>query len=501
MLSGFQNKFNLDLNYMNKPNLPKWLIVTLIAVFILRIPTFFDPFHYGDEMIYLTLGNGVRQGITLYSLLHDNKPPLLYLIAAVSGNIFWFRVILAFWNLTTIYFFWKLARKLFAKNSSVQKVATIFFAVFTTIPLFEGNIANAELFMILPTLLAFLILLSEKLTFSKVFLSGTIFAVSALFKIPSAFDAFTVIFFWLIVNNLSFKNLKKILFNCLVFALGFTSVILVTFIWYYFAGALKEYVIAAFLQNVGYLSSWRPDDTTQPFYIKNAPLLIRFGVVLFGSAILYLRRQHLSREFVFITLWLMLALFGATLSERPYPHYIIQVIPAISLLVGILVASKKMEQIYAIIPLGVAVFAFSYFNFWHYPTLPYYSNFINFATGAIDRSEYFNTFNSYTNRNYKIAQIVNSNTGEQDRVFVWGSDGSIYALSRRLPPIKYVADYHIKDFYSQKDTILKLRSNPPKIIAILPEADSFPALNNFVNDNYLLLGNINSASIWKRFIK
>ena len=56
----------------------------------------FEPYYYGDEMIYLALGQGLRQGIPLYLGLHDNKPPLLYLTAAISGNLFLFKVILAF---------------------------------------------------------------------------------------------------------------------------------------------------------------------------------------------------------------------------------------------------------------------------------------------------------------------------------------------------------------------------------------------------------------------
>ena len=486
---------------MNKLNLPKWLLFTLIVIFIFRIPTFFDPFHYGDEMIYLTLGNGIRQGVTLYSQLHDNKPPLLYLMAGVAGNVFWFRVILAFWNLASIYFFWRLSKILFSKNVLTQKISTIFFAIFTTIPLFEGNIANAELFMILPTTLAFLILLSRKLTTSRILFAGALFAASALFKIPSAFDLFTIVFFWLIVSGLAFKNIKKVVFNTTILGLGFVGVILATFIYYYFAGALKEYIIAAFLQNVGYLSSWRPDDVKLPFYIKNAPLLIRFGVVILGSILLFIKRQHLSREFIFITLWLLFALFGVTLSERPYPHYIIQLVPAISLLVGTLIASKNMEQVYAIVPLGLAVFSFSYFNFWHYPTAPYYTNFIKFASGSINKSEYFDSFNANTIRNYKIAQIVNTATGKKETVFVWGSDASIYAISRRLPPIKYVADYHIKDFYSQEETIKQLKTNPPGVIVILPEAESFPTLEMLVKDNYLYFENIDKATIWKKIVK
>src|SRR4030067_1377709 len=101
---------------LDKIHTPNWLVAVFAVVIILRIPSFFEPFSYGDEMIYLTLGEGVRQGMTLYKDIHDNKPPLLYLTAAVAGNVFWFKAILAFWNIITIVFFWHLAKALFTKN-------------------------------------------------------------------------------------------------------------------------------------------------------------------------------------------------------------------------------------------------------------------------------------------------------------------------------------------------------------------------------------------------
>jgi len=101
------------LSLLNKIHLPRWIIILLAVVLILRIPTFFEPFSYGDETIYLTLGEGIKQGKVLYKDIHDNKPPLLYILAAIAGNVFWFKTILAFWSLITIVLFWKLAKALF----------------------------------------------------------------------------------------------------------------------------------------------------------------------------------------------------------------------------------------------------------------------------------------------------------------------------------------------------------------------------------------------------
>ncbi|MEK7111921.1 MAG: hypothetical protein AAB875_01200, partial [Patescibacteria group bacterium] len=108
-----------------KFHIPVWLAILLGIVIVLRIPFFFEPFSYGDEMIYLALGEGIRKGLILYQGVYDNKPPLLYLLAAVAGNVFWFKAILSFWSLITVVLFWKLASALFPNKLKLQKVATI----------------------------------------------------------------------------------------------------------------------------------------------------------------------------------------------------------------------------------------------------------------------------------------------------------------------------------------------------------------------------------------
>lgn len=477
---------------------PEWLFGLLCVVLLLRIPSFFEPYSYGDEMIYLSLGEAIRRGIPLYSQIHDNKPPLLYVTAAIAGSLFWFKVILAIWHLTTVFIFWKFSEMLFPKNKKLHVVSTIIFALLTTLPMLEGNIANAELFMIGPTMLAFYILLSKKLNFQNIFISGLLFSVATLYKVPAGFDIPAIVFLWIVtLKKTSINNLKKVALNSVYLAAGFLTPILLTFVWYFARGAAFEYLVAAYLQNVGYLSSWRPDDVQKSFFEKNAPLLIRFAVVSSGHLILYLRRKKLSKQFIFITSWLLLSLFAVTLSERPYPHYLIQSIPAVSLLLGMLFILKNFEQVLVIIPLTVFLFVPYYFNFWRYQTVPYYTNFVRFASGKLDRESYLKTFGSHIPRNYKIANFIASSTNTNEKIFIWGDGSAIYALSRRLPPGKYVADYHIRDFSTPKETMNSLNQNMPSYIIILPDTDYFAELNSFINVNYVLVETVEKAEIWK----
>ena len=446
-------------------------------------------------MIYLTLGEAIRQGVPLYKEIHDNKPPFLYILASLAGSLFWFKAILAIWHLISVFLFWKLSSALFPKNIKLQRIATATFALLTTLPMLEGNIVNAELFMIGPIIAGFLLILNNKANSSKIFLAGILFSSSVLFKIPAIFDSLTVPFFWLVVSK-NIKDIRQILRKTFFLLTGLFTPLALTLIWYYLSGAAKEYVVAAFLQNVGYLATWRPGDVTKPFFIKNAPLLFRAGILALGFGILYWKKNKLSREFMFSTGWLLLTLFATTLSERPYPHYLIQVVPPFSLTFAMLVSLKTFEQVLTIIPLTLTFLVPVYFKYWHYPSIPYYVRFINFATGRTEKSVYLSSFGGNVTRNYKIADFLAFSTKRGDSVFIWGDGVPIYALSRRLPPIKYVADYHISDFSSKGEVIKNLNKKPPKIVVILPGSEQFIELNSLLKKNYILVETIERAEIW-----
>ena len=477
---------------------PKWLFVLLLIVLLLRIPSFFEPYSYGDEMIYLTLGEAIRQGIPLYSGIHDNKPPLLYIVAAIAGSLFWFKAILALWHIITVFLFWKLTKALFPSKEKLGKIATVIFALFTTIPLLEGNIANAELFLIGPIIGAFLLLwpFDNKSSPKKLVSAGLLFSTATLFKVPGVFDMGAVVFAWVVANKFNIKNLKEIIIKTAYLFIGFITPILISFLWFGLDGALSQYLVAAFGQNLGYLSSWRPGDVQESFLVRNAPLLLRALTVIIGLLVLYVKRKKFSKQFVFISAWLLFTLFAVTLSERPYPHYLIQSVAPISLLLAILFTEKTKEQGLVIIPLALTFFVPIYFKFWYYPTTPYYLRFIKFATRQISKDEYFLAFGGNVITNYKVGNYIATTTRPGEKVFVWGDSPPVYALSRRFPPGKYVANYHIKDFSTNKDTIKTLSSNFPKIIVILPSSSPPPELTAFLRENYILTEVIDGAQIW-----
>ncbi|KKU80736.1 MAG: Glycosyl transferase family protein [Candidatus Gottesmanbacteria bacterium GW2011_GWA1_47_8] len=472
------------------------LIILLLISVILRLPSLHEPFWYGDEGVYLVLGQALKKGLVWYRDIHDNKPPMLYLLAALSGNVMWFRLLTMLANLVNIAIIWKLAQRFFTAHHWVI-LATSLFVLATCLPTLEGNIANAEIFMILPITAAMLLLLNAK-SLRTYFLSGVLFSLGFLFKVPSAFDFIAAGLWLLFFGGLQLR--QKAWFNKLFWlALGFLLPLAVTFIYYFALGAGRQYFNAAFLQNIGYLASWRTGTQTRSGISSQSGLLWRGMILLTVTATTWwlTRKDDASRRL--LPLWFAFALFGALLSERPYPHYLIQILPpAVILLPQLLVRQKKNYLVLLLLLAGLTIGSVLRYRFYFYPTVKYYQTFIQYITGQISPAEYRNSFDRRVDRNYQIASYIRLHSRPDDHIFVWGDEPFIYALSNRLPTGRYTVAYHIIDFNGQEETMRAIEQAPPLYIVLeTNEKRNFKKLIAFTLANYVPVVQIDDATIFR----
>lgn len=471
------------------------LILLALLVILLRLPSLFEPNNYADENIYLTLGQGLRHGLVFYRDIHDNKPPLVYILAAIAGNVPTFRFILLIWNLVNVFFFYRLAQKLF-KRQLPQVLATLLFAILSSIPTTEGQISNGEIFMIMPATIGALLLFTS----TKFLLAGVFFSLAFLFKIPVIFE-FAALMFWLIFyQSKTAKSTFKKLFSSLTYLpiIGLLLPILSTILYYYLVGAGPVYVTSALLQNISYLSSWESGSSSLPLY--QSQFFIRIVIFTVFIAFTYFFRHRLGKNFGFITLWFIGALFGALLSGRPYPHYFIQLLPPLCLLLGFIFDQKGKticHLSFSFALLFVTALSLFYYRFWYYPSLPYYKNFLSYASGSISRQDYYRFWGDYVLSNQKIAEFIQKNTTPDQKIFVWGTEPSIYALSDRLPVGRYTVAYHVADFNAYQETIEKLTASPPPFIVYFPDSPAFADLDDFLNLYYAVDQVISPAIIFR----
>ena len=56
----------------------KALVLIIIGLFLIRIPSLLEPLWYGDEAIYVTIGQEINRGGLLYVDIFDHKTPGIY---------------------------------------------------------------------------------------------------------------------------------------------------------------------------------------------------------------------------------------------------------------------------------------------------------------------------------------------------------------------------------------------------------------------------------------
>jgi len=456
-----------------------WICFGLLFL-VLRLPSLFEPYWYGDEGIYLTLGQGIKKGLLLYSQIHDNKPPTLYYLAALSQTVFGFRLLLSLVMIPTIFFFYKLS--LYFLNSKFAKISTFVFLILTSLPWLEGNIANAEIFMLLPTILGvwYFLTATKKINY---LVSGLLLGLAFTIKVPVFIEVFFLVI-WFVLNNLFHlkKEFGSLVLKLFLFGLGFLTPILIYLIYFSLQGAFWPFLKSALLQNFSYLSSWATG--TQTASASSGGVVNRFIVLLVFWAIVFILKikNKISSNFAFILFWFGAAFFGVLLSTRPYPHYLIQAIPPFCLLIPFLFNSKFIKDKLIILVIFLLTFLLiKKYKFYFYPAIKYYSNFYSFKT----TSSYYQFFGNQVNNNYQIASYIKNNTTSKDSIFIWGDEPYIYALSNRLPPGRYTVAYHIVDFNGYQETADAIKSNNPKFIIGYPISKPFPELNNILRYYFL----------------
>ena len=469
----------------------EWLIIILCGVVVLRIPTLLEPYWYGDEGVYLVIGQALNRGAELYKDIHDNKPPFLYLVAAgAAGSQFWFK----FWamgaNLITIAVLALLSKKVLGEDR--QKAVWLTVGVgagLSTTPLFEGNIANAELFFLLFTVGAAMVLYEKGNSLKRIFLGGVLIGLGGLFKIPAVVEAGIWPILWLADRERGWWK------KCLSLGGGVLVPLVVSGLYFASRGVLPEYLIAAAGQNIPYLTSWTPGGDTGIYTLtgRAAGAAAAVGVIW-----LLLWTKKISRAGAFVGLWGVTAMFGALLSGRPYPHYLMQAAGAGALALGILAGYRGMTRVMGAGVVTLIIAAFGLFHFYTYPVWGYYANFGKWILRVENLEDYYRWFNGQVVNNYKIAEVIASGSRPEDKVFVWGDEPMIYALARRPVVGRYTVRYHILDFRAQAATMDNLQADPPKYIVSFGREEELPGLTDFIWGGYRLEKTVDNASIYRR---
>ena len=479
-----------------------WFVIfSTFLFFILRLPSLFEPLWYGDEGIYQVVGNSINHGKLLYSQIFDNKPPFLYwLYAILQSDQFTIRLMSAMFGILSVIMFFFLSKKLFNNaKSNIPLLTTFIFAILFGLPTLEGNIANAENFMLLPIIAsAILILDSQKtnlnrfsinplsLILNHYFLAGLLLGVAFLFKIVAIFDLAAFLVFCFIVN---FNSLKKEI-KLFSIIMGFLIPISFVSILFISNGTFMDFIKATFIANISYVSYGNK--------IGSLPFLLFIKLALLGGFLFFvlMKRKKINQTTLFVSVWFAFSLFNSYFSQRPYTHYLLVLIPSLSLATGAFLFDKKYQKIivvFFIIALLTIIKTFGMPNF--NKSINYYQNFISYVLGKKTMVSYQAFFDRNTPFDYEIARFIKPKLTKNDTIFVWGNNAQLYQLIGVIAPTKYVVAYHISNYKDGPTTTqIAIEKTKPKFIIIIASNSSIP----FSLINYSKKININHATIYER---
>ncbi len=474
------------------------LFFLFLLFLFLRLPSLIEPYWYGDEGIYQVIGQSLYSGQTLYQDIYDNKPPLLYLLYGIAnGDQVVIRTISLISGLLSLALVFFLSIKLFHSIKIASVVSLLYTLLFAT-PLIEGNIANAENFMHIMLLSAGYIIYTQrtKLQRKQLFVAGSILGCAFLFKIVAVFD-FIAFFIFLLYSSLpkiNKKNGKKSMKITLPYIGGFLIPILITFLFFYIQGNFLAFFQASFFGNVGYVG-WKNDFLGIP----QGLLILKTILLIIFIGILFLKRKMFSQPAFFISIWFCFSLFSAFFSGRPYTHYVLVLLPVYCLSIGLLLAQKSTVKKLAITGMIIlsTIIVLIFFPLYDLSkTVLYYQNAFQFLNGTKSLSSYQNFFDPKVSRDYAVADFIDTHTIEEDKVFIWGNNAQIYALTHKRPITKYTVAYHVNNDESFSLTQKALDTAKPKYVIVLKESSPLP----FRIPLYIMRFSLEGAYIYERVI-
>lgn len=458
-----------------------FLIVTSAVFFLLRLPSLFEPYWYGDEGIYEVIGLALSRGRLLYQGIWDNKPPLLYLLYSFfQGDQQPMKLLSLFAGLIALWTIFFLSKKLFVRFYPAA-LTTGAFALLFGLPLLEGNIANSENFMLpLNLLAAFLVFIiaTQKSFLKKItrrdigvlFAAGVLLGLSFLFKVVAVFDltAFGTFIFLITLPTLTLSHIWHSLKRVLPLAAGFLTPILLAVLYFVSQHIFSIFIRSTFFSNIGYVNYGNQFIIPQGFLILKTVLLA--AVVL----ILFLKRAKMNPSLLFVLLWLVFSVYNALFSQRPYTHYMLVLLPTFSLLLGLLLLQKKGRIWLGILTISLIILIYRLFGFYAHP-LGYYTNFVQYVLGQKSETSYQAFFDQNVPRDYAIAEYINMNRKKDQTVLFWGNSGQLYKLTQTLPPGRYIVAYHVTmSEQNMRETEEALSQNPPTYIVIIPGQGALP---------------------------
>ena len=487
----------------------------LLFTFLMRFPSLFEPFWYGDEGIFAAVARNLNFGGVLYLDAWDNKPPMIYLtyqaiFKFLGVSMFSLRLVTLIVVLATVAAIYEIGQTVMSAKKAL--IAAFIFGFLTSLRIIEGNLALTEIFMILPISLAFLVVIKRNFDVRSLFIAGVLFAIASLYKQVGVLEAAALgIYLFLMhikVGKGIFdrKNVIDFFVKAGTLALGFFVVYLIVILYFLPKGLVDDYIFAAYTYYRIYLGE-------SPRYALLINILKFLPIV---AAVVYglwkVRVSHPgggSKQldiFHLLLLWMAFSFLGSYFSGRTYGHYLVQAAPALSLVLASITTKIKFQKeqvIFAIcffLPLIflTKILFTDFLSGGPLNQVKYWSNFLGYFGGAKSTEDFNNFFDRNVNSIMAVSDYMKGIGIDGKSTYIWGDWPWLYAIADLKNPSRFVTSFHVFGVPIGKEEVISdLVEKPPEfIIKPTTSIGYFKELELVLDESYTLASKVDGVEIF-----
>lgn len=326
---------------MNNNSIHKWILYAIFLIiaflFLLLFSTTTSPLylHDGvDSIIYKTMGLALLKGKTLYVDIFDHKGFILYLINAIGLWIStdrWGLFLIQVLGLSVALLFMYKTARLFTSNR--WAIAAVLIALLFLIGVFQGGNLTEEWNVYLFCISLYIVSIyfrynaSKSFPFKSAFFLGVLFGIGFFIRPNDAVAQIGGALLGVILWRLKQKDLKNIISTIGFFVFGTFLITSPIFLYFATKHAIGDMLYGLIIFNQEYAGGWGKMFVSIFSHNKLSILLVLITLCVF----LYNKEDKVFLWAIVPICFLQLLFIGI----RMFPHYLIVLMPFISLLVAI----------------------------------------------------------------------------------------------------------------------------------------------------------------------
>jgi hypothetical protein len=482
------------------------LFWVLLLYVLLRVPSWFEPHWYTDEAGYATTAWLSTHGKELYVTVWNNKPPLLFwiydlalrlfgpselgihLLSTVAGGI----ALAALWKL--------LGLRCHGLRLWLPLVGA---ALLLGTPIFNGDLALPENFLIAPEAWAMVLLvltLSSPGRRGQWLLpagSGILFGLACLIQQTALGPAAAATVLLLVLRGRRGLGQAVFLVVGLAVAVG--------------VGVAPSLISAGFHNVFRFLVQSIGSYTTASLPVDPATLISRgLALLLLLAGIISSRGYDPLRRVGLV--WLAANLIEYVLPNRDYAHFLLPAVVPACLLLGLVVWPgwrwlrghlRQLPLVAAVVLatlLWVQLFSSQIEQGSLYTAqreVEYLPLFINYETGRISPDTYISWYDTEALGETLAVQWVDRHHLRGATAVVWSADSWAYLLADLKPVVPAPPIYVDSEWLGTTQLLKRVTAARPELVILTPDAVSaFGPIQTLLDHDYRLVERSAHGSVW-----